>query len=433
MSRITNHHKHIDCQLTLPLSKSIVNRLLVINHIAGNSSPEKLISDSSDTRTMQLLLQEISSKSGNYPTTTEINVGNAGTVMRFLTALLSVTPGKWRITGTERMQQRPIQPLTDALQHLGADLTFGKKSGFPPVNINGNLQLDGGTVQLDAGISSQFISALMMLGPVLKGGLTIELIGEVISGSYIRMTQNLMRKCGAEVSFVDNQVVIEQRNYTNIDFAKLLEPDWSAAAFWYEVAALATDAKILLKGLHEQSVQGDSVLPQIYKSLGVKSVFTGKGLLITKSGLLITDEFNYDFTECPDLAQAVIVTCAALGIKGRFSGLKTLRVKETDRIAAIKNELDKLGYHVDVMDDVIVTIGNIPQNKDNTPPIIINCYDDHRMAMSFAPFALLHKNICLDEPGVVRKSYPDFWKDLAKAGLLINNGQLTMDNEKQKS
>ncbi|MEI8048359.1 MAG: 3-phosphoshikimate 1-carboxyvinyltransferase [Bacteroidota bacterium] len=424
MSCITNLHKHIDCQLTLPLSKSIVNRLLVINHIAGNSCPVELISDASDTRTMQLLLREISNKSGKYSTTTEINVGNAGTVMRFLTALLSVTPGKWHITGTERMQQRPIQPLTDALQHLGADLTFGKNSGFPPVNISGNPQLDGGKVQLDAGISSQFISALMMLGPILKGGLTIELIGDIISGSYIRMTQNLMKKCGAGVSFDENRVVIEQRNYRNINFTQLLEPDWSAAAFWYEVAALAPEAKILLKGLREQSVQGDSVLPQIYESLGVNSVFTGEGLLITKSGQPITGEFNYDFTECPDLAQAVIVTCAALGIKGRFSGLKTLRVKETDRIAAIKNELTKLGYHVDIVENRIVTFGKIPQNKDNTPPVVINCYDDHRMAMSFAPLALLHENICLDEPDVVRKSYPDFWKDLEKAGLLLGNGKI---------
>jgi 3-phosphoshikimate 1-carboxyvinyltransferase len=419
MHSVTNSHQSINCQVTLPLSKSIINRLLVINHFSGSSALRGFLSDSSDTVVMQNLVQEISNRPGNPDTITEINVGNAGTVMRFLTAILAVTPGRWIITGTERMQQRPLKPLTDALQHLGTELTFGNTFGYPPVTITGNSQLKGGSVKLNSGISSQFISAMMMLGPVLDGGLEIELQGDIISESYIRMTQSLMQKGGIEVSFNRNTIKVKEGKYQAIDFHALVEPDWSAAAFWYEVAAFAPEARILLKDLKEESVQGDSVLPAIYVDLGVKSVFTNEGLQLSKSGMQAVREFNYDFTDCPDLAQAVIVTCAALGIKGRFSGLKTLRVKETDRIAALQNELNKLGFQVNVIEDQIILDGANPIFRQQNSQMAIYCHDDHRMAMSFAPLAILHEGICLDEPEVVKKSYPGFWKDMAEAGILV--------------
>jgi 3-phosphoshikimate 1-carboxyvinyltransferase len=369
--------------------------------------------------TMQRLLQEIVNQGGNQGSIKEINVGNAGTVMRFLTAVLAVTPGKWLITGTERMQQRPVRQITDALQSLGADIAFDKTPGYPPMLITGNPELPGGTVQINAGISSQFISALMMIAPLLKGGLKIDLQGDITSGSYIRMTQALMQKAGAKVSFNGNKIIVREGNYSQFDFYPMAEPDWSAAAFWYQVAAFAPDANIVLKGLQPDSVQGDSVLPDIYKQLGVSSVFSDQGLSLTKADAVAAKEFNYDFTECPDLAQAVIVSCAALGIKGRFSGLKTLRVKETDRIAALKNELTKLGYAVEVDGDEIILDGKIPSVSNENSQIVVCCYDDHRMAMSFATLALLRGDICLDEPEVVKKSYPGFWGDLEKVGIVL--------------
>ncbi len=419
MRCISKHKNFPECNIALPLSKSIINRLLVIHHLSGGSSDFGLLSDSSDTVVMQNLLQKISTQDISSGAITEINVGNAGTVMRFLTAVLAVTPGKWLIAGTERMQQRPVKPLTDALQALGAELTFTNTPGFPPVLINGNPHLKGGTVNLNAGISSQFISALMMLGPALKNGITIELQGDIISGSYIRMTQSLMQKAGAVVTFNGNTLLIKERQYNNIDFDSVLEPDWSAAAFWYQVVAFTPGARVVLKGLKNTSVQGDSVLPAIYANLGVKSVFTQDGLMLTKSDLPAAPEFSYDFTECPDLAQAVIVTCAAMGIKGSFSGLKTLRVKETDRIEALRSELTKLGYGIYVVDNQVHISGsNYTQMKENSP-VIVKCYDDHRMAMSFATLALLRDDICLDEPEVVKKSYPGFWKDMELAGLAL--------------
>jgi len=419
MRCVSNNQNFVDCTITLPLSKSIVNRLLIINRLSGGSAIAGLVPDSTDTVVMQQLLDEIGNKSSNHESITEINVGNAGTVMRFLTALLAVTPGKWFITGTERMQNRPVKPLTDALQSLGTDLTFDKISGYPPVQIIGNQLMRGGTVQLNAGISSQFISALMMLGPVLKGGIKLELQGEIISASYIRMTQALMQKAGAEVAFSGNTVIIKEQKYSGIDYFSILEPDWSAAAFWYQVAAFTPEAHIILKDLGNESVQGDSVLPDIYSNLGISSVYTEEGILLTKSEQPAVREFNYDFTECPDLAQAVIVTCAALGIKGHFTGLKTLRVKETDRIDALRNELTKLGYGVDVVDNEILLSGTNFLNKRDHSPVVVKCYDDHRMAMSFATLAILREDVCIEEPEVVKKSYPGFWSDMEKAGILI--------------
>lgn len=417
MRIISNQSKNIHCNITLPLSKSIVNRLLVIHHLSGGDELPILLSDSSDTVAMQSLLHLINSGENQQIDQTEINVGNAGTVMRFLTAVLAVTPGKWLITGIDRMLQRPVKPLTDALGSLGAELTFVKNPGYPPIQIKGNAHLKGGKVQLDAGISSQFISALMMIAPVLNEGIEIEMIGNITSGSYIHMTEALMRKTGAKISFVGNVIRVEEVKYNKFDISGLIEPDWSAAAFWFQVAAFADEASILLVGLNSESVQGDSVLPAIYAHLGVKTDFTNQGVVLSKSDRTFDHEFNYDFSECPDLAQAVIVTCAALGIKGSFSGLKTLRVKETDRIEALRNELSRLGYSVEVVGDIINL--NVPYSKPSSGsmPVYINCYDDHRMAMAFATLALVRDDICINEPEVVKKSYPGFWKDLETAGF----------------
>ena len=407
------------CKVTLPISKSIINRLLVINFLSGGTRVPGFEKEAADIVAMQRLMDEISLNKGINNTVCELNVGNAGTVMRFLTAVLAVTPGNWLITGSERMLKRPLKPLTDALLQMGAGLEFTSQKGYPPIHIKGKPDLNSGKVKLDSGISSQFISAVMMIGPTLDNDLEIELQGDIASGSYIRMTEALMQKAGAEVNFEGNHIRITGKNYKKFEFPELAEPDWSAAAFWFEIAALSQGTEVLLQGLTPRSVQGDSVLPEIFVHLGVASKFTSEGLQIEKSGIPALSEFNYDFTNCPDLAQAVIVTAAALGIKGHFTGLKTLRVKETDRIEALRKELTRLGYRVDVTGDEIFLPGGKPAILSTAQPVVIHCYDDHRMAMSFAPLAILHDKICLDEPQVIRKSYPGYWADIAKAGFAL--------------
>jgi 3-phosphoshikimate 1-carboxyvinyltransferase len=420
MIRIANFPKNQSCHISLPYSKSIINRLLVINHLAGGAKVDVLDKEAEDIEVMQALLKKISDRNSDLESNCEINVGDAGTVMRFLLSVLAITPGNWFITGSDRMQNRPVKPLTDALLQLGAELSCFTKPGYPPVQIKGKSHLHGRKASLDASISSQFISALMLIGPMLSDGIEIELLGEITSGSYIKITESLMKKAGAEVHFTGNHIFINPGGYKKVQFYSLAEPDWSAAAFWFEIVALAPQMQILLKGLTETSVQGDAVLPLIFSKLGVNSVFTDEGLLILNSEGPHHHEFNYDFTDCPDLAQSVIVTCAALGIKGHFKGLKTLRIKETDRIDAIYKELTKLGYDVEVIDDQIVLQSNMLAEAVLQKPVLIHCYDDHRMAMSFAPLALIHGNIYLDDPDVVKKSYPGYWKDIAEAGVLID-------------
>lgn len=408
----------INCVIGLPASKSICNRLLVINFLSGKRIATSNPSDAGDTKLLQNLLQIIRENTGNQSRTTALDTGNAGTVMRFLAALLAITPGQWLLTGSARMLQRPIKPLADALCSLGAQITFVNQAGFPPLLIQGKTTLNGGLVQLDAGISSQFTSALMMVAPMLKNGLTIELLGETVSESYILMTQGLMQKSGVEVSFSGNRVRIEEGGYNQDSGFDKVEPDWSAAAFWYEITAIAPNASILLKNLRPDSLQGDSVLPLIFEGFGIKSTFSDKGLLLGKSGKPPVKDFSYDFTDCPDLAQAVAVTCAALGVKAELAGLKSLRVKETDRIEALKCELSALGYGICIERETIFLDGKSNYLKNRALPVI-NTYNDHRMAMSFAPLAILTGKICLDDPQVVEKSYPHFWDDLVKAGFNV--------------
>jgi 3-phosphoshikimate 1-carboxyvinyltransferase len=389
---------------------------LVIQHLSGIQDTHGFLFEARDVAVMQKLLHKIRDYS-KITELTEINPGDAGTVLRFLTSVLAITRGNWLVTGSDRMQKRPVGPLTSALQSLGAEIMFTNSDGYPPFSIRGNPQLQGGTVRPDAGVSSQFISSLMMVAPLLKGGLTIVLQGDTTSEPYIRMTQALMQKAGVKVSFEGNTVIVEEGKYQKTDFYKLAEYDWSAAAFWYQLASFSTSAKILLNGLGKESIQGDSVLPDIISKLGVNTSYSEKGVILTKSEISASEEFNYCFCGCPDLAQPVIVSCAALGIKGHFTGLKTLRIKETDRINALKNELTRLGYGIQVVGDEIFLNGTINKDRHNTPAGIIKCYDDHRMAMSFAPLALFHSQICLDEQDVVNKSYPGYWKDMEKAGF----------------
>jgi len=315
------------------------------------------------------------------------------------------------------MKQRPIGPLVDALKQVGASIEYLETSGCPPLKIKGG-NLIGGNITIDAGISSQFISALMMIAPLLAGGLTIQLKGRVVSSTYIQMTLSLMNSCGVLATYDGKNIAIPQASYSVHDFR--VESDWSGASYWFQVAALLPGSEILLPNLSRNSLQGDSVLVHIFKSLGVLSDFREKGLLLRSGTLEWPVQFNYDFTGCPDLVQTCAVTLCALGIPFRFTGTRTLRVKETDRIAALGNELKKLGFLLQDDPAGAYLAWDGSRCEPGKDPVIAT-YHDHRMAMAFAPMAIPLGRIAIEDPGVVSKSYPGYWKDLEQAGFGVEN------------
>jgi len=391
----------------LSASKSISNRALIINALSkGQYIPENL-SDCDDTNVM------IKALTGNNEI---IDIMAAGTAMRFLTAYLSVTEGERIITGTQRMQQRPIRILVDALRELGADITYIDKEGFPPLRIRGQ-ELNGSEIKLQGNISSQYISALLMIAPVLKNGLRLHLTGEIISRPYINLTLQLMKEFGAKAEWIsEDTIYIYPQPYTSVPFT--VESDRSAASYWYQIVALAQndDAEIRLPGRFQNSYQGDSKVAGIFEKLGVRTTFNQNEVILSKSGE-VTPYFEYNFIDQPDLAQTFAVTCCMLNIPFRFSGLQTLKIKETDRISALIKELGKLGFIIQEKNDSILSWNGDRTDVQASP--VIDTYEDHRMAMAFAPACLKIKSIEINEPEVVSKSYPGYWKDLASAGFTI--------------
>ncbi|RLD54888.1 MAG: 3-phosphoshikimate 1-carboxyvinyltransferase, partial [Bacteroidetes bacterium] len=329
--------------IKLPASKSISNRVLIIRALSSSDFEIVDLSKADDTLLMQNLLCKIQNTE-KQPRTyrTEIDCQNAGTVFRFLTAFLSATPGNWELTGSERMKKRPVKILVDALTNLGADIQHKGEPGYPPLLIKGK-KLNGGMVKVDAGVSSQYISALLMLAPLLPEGLELELSGKTSSAPYIIMTLRVMEKLGISWAYNGRKIKIKPQKYNPTDF--IVEPDWSSAAYWYEMAALSENADIFLPGLLQNSCQGDAVLPKIYEHFGIKTKFMETGIRLTKTSEA-NQSFSYDFTPNPDLAQSVIVTCVGLGIPGEFIVPDNLRIKETDRIEALMTELKKLGYEI---------------------------------------------------------------------------------------
>jgi 3-phosphoshikimate 1-carboxyvinyltransferase len=334
--------------------------------------------------------------------------------MRFLTAYLSQSEGERTITGTERMKNRPIRVLVEALRQLGADIEYVEKEGFPPLKIRGK-KLRGGRVHLDGGVSSQYTSALMMIAPVLSEGLSLSLEGTIISRPYIRMTVQLMKAFGIDTVWSGNIIEIKHQNY--VPCSCRIENDWSAASYWYEILALTPgNATVELPGLNDGSVQGDAKVSELFEKLGVSTTFTESGARLSKRSFLI-DRFDYDFIDEPDLAQTFAVTCALKNIPFRFTGLQSLKMKETDRIKALQKEMRKLGYVVhDRNGDTLEWTGE--RCEAETSPAI-DTYDDHRMAMAFAPAAIRLGEICINDPAVVSKSYPRFWKDLESTGFKL--------------
>jgi 3-phosphoshikimate 1-carboxyvinyltransferase len=394
--------KIINTTIALPSSKSESNRVLLIDALYHQQTGKKLdlhnLSTARDTVTMQRLL---ASKD------LELNVIDAGTTMRFLTAFCAVTNREAILTGTERMCERPIGILVEALRTLGSEIDYTRIDGFPPLHINKFSQKTN-KVLIRGDVSSQYISALLMIAPLLPQGLTLELLGEIQSQPYIEMTIDLMQHFGIEAVWRHHQIHVYPQTYQEASYS--VESDWSAASYWYSMAALADEAEILLLGLKEKSLQGDKAIVDIAKYFGVESEFTDKGVILKKT---IAEEIPnniIDFSDCPDLAQTIAVIAAAQGKELTMKGLQSLRIKETDRISAIQHELHKFGIEAFVQHDTDLYIRPQTLHKPNKS---IATYKDHRMAMAFAPLAL-HFDIEIQEPEVVAKSYPHFWEDMAK-------------------
>ncbi|MES2829923.1 MAG: 3-phosphoshikimate 1-carboxyvinyltransferase [Bacteroidota bacterium] len=403
-------NKDIDTEIVLTGSKSECNRALIISALSKNSVKLDNLSDAADTVTLNRILNEISPNSPHQQT---VDVGPAGTAMRFLTAYLSAQQGSFLLTGSERMKQRPIGLLAEALKEIGADLSYTENEGFPPLLINGPLKQAVSIVRIKGDVSSQYISALLMIAPTLEKGLTIEIVGELTSVPYVTMTLDMLKEAGITHTWEGNLIKIEPQAFNNATLA--VEPDWSASSYWYSIAALAENAAISLPYLKEKSLQGDSKIKELMQPFGVDTIRTEKGIAL-KSGSKSFGNDVINLKDCPDLAQTIIVCAAALGKDLRFTGLETLKIKETDRILALQTELAKLG--------VLLTEDNLVYTLDCSSlsfpeKVSFKTYEDHRMAMAFAPLALVIKEVELEDMDVVEKSYPDFWKDLQKAGFTI--------------
>jgi len=413
---ISKPDKFLRGSILLPASKSISNRLLMIRALSGKDFKINNLSEADDTVLLQKLLETI--LVGYEPKkVVELDTANAGTVMRFLTAFLSMKPGKWVLTGSERMKQRPVGILADAMKHLGASIDYLAKPGYPPLLIAG-CTLTGNEVTINAGVSSQFTSALLLVAPYLPEGLILYLKGKTVSSPYAEMTIRLMKLFGSKVKQGKTRIHVKPSVY--LPGEATVESDWSSAAFWYEAAVFADEVDLELIGLQFESLQGDAILPVIYQNFGIRTEFTDRGIHLTKIKKKI-DGFYFDFTDFPDIAQAVMATCAGIGIRGRFEGVQSLQIKETDRLRALKNEVEKIGIQIGFSreGDLITAVEVNPAKPIFPSGLSFETYGDHRTAMTMAPFALKTGPIKLLNPDVVAKSYPSFWEHLKDVGFEI--------------
>ena len=405
--------RHVDTRILLPASKSISNRALIIHALTGGNVMPENLSDCDDTK---VIIRALSHRPE------VIDIKAAGTAMRFMTAYLSVTEGEHTITGTERMKHRPIGVLVDALCYLGAEIEYAGEKGFPPLRIRGR-QLEGGRLEIPGNVSSQYISALLMIAPVLSKGLEMKLTGGIVSRPYIDLTLHLMHQFGVSAEWTDiDSITVKPQPYRQRPYT--IENDWTAASYWYEVLALTDElgSKVVLPGMLDGSRQGDSAVRYIFSLLGIKTAFADReadrltDATLTRHSCML-NRMDYDFTNQPDLAQTLIATCPVLGIPFHFTGLGSLRIKETDRIEAMKTEMEKLGYILHANSGT-----ELSWEGDRCEPAaqpVIDTYEDHRMAMSFAPLAIQLGRIGINHPEVVSKSYPHYWNDLRKAGFHI--------------
>jgi len=408
---VTIPNKQFKEKIQLPASKSESNRVLIIEALAkyqGDLQDYKIqnLSTARDTKILQAHLQTPETK---------LNVFDAGTTMRFLTAFCCITQRSVVLSGTPRMHERPIGILVDALRELGADINYFEKTGFPPIGIFGFEQKNN-RLSIEGNVSSQYISALLMIAPLLKGGLELTLKNKISSKPYILMTLELMKYFGIEYEWKENLIRVREGKYQMKNYA--IEADWSAASYWYSVVALAEiGTEIFLPFLKKNSLQGDSIISQIMEFFGVETDFQVEGIKIKKIREPESDSFSYDFTDCPDLAQTIVALCVGKNIRLQATGLESLRIKETDRTQALANEVAKFGFDFYTKDEKnwILSPKNpiIPHQT-----AIISTYDDHRMAMAFAPLAMIQP-LGIENESVVEKSYPNFWDELQKIAIIV--------------
>ena len=399
-------------EIAITGSKSETNRLLLLQALCPNITLENT-SKSDDSEVMLQALNNCQLSTVNYPL---INIHHAGTAMRFLTAFFSIQEGREVVlTGSSRMKKRPIQILVEALQQLGAKITYEGEEGFPPIRIKGQ-KITNNKISLKADVSSQYISALLLIAPKLENGLELTLEGEITSIPYIKMTLALLNEIGVATSFENNVIKVE-RQLSIINYQLSIESDWSSASYFYSIIALSEiGTQITISSYKQNSLQGDSALDEIYKDFGVETVYNNnKTITISKVNTCQLSNVNYQLNNCPDIAQTIAVTCFGLGIACHLTGLHTLKIKETDRLEALKNELTKLGALISVTNDSLT----LEISQRINPNITIETYQDHRMAMAFAPLAL-KVPIIVNDAEVVSKSFPSFWEDLKTVGFKIN-------------
>ena len=390
-------------------SKSETNRLLLLQALYPNLILEN-ISNSDDS---EVMLKALQSKPSFYPE--HLDVHHAGTAMRFLTAYFAIQQGREIVlTGSSRMKERPIKILVDALRQLGAEIGYEEKEGFPPIRIKGK-RLSRNKISLQANVSSQYISALLLIAPKLEKGLALTLEGAITSVPYINLTLALLNEIGIETSFLGNTILVKPKFTIPDTQVIVVESDWSSASYFYSIIALSeVGTKIALSSFKKDSLQGDSVLAEIYKEFGVETTFENSSIVVAKVQIVNPKSQFLNLNSAPDIAQTIVVTCFGLGIGCHLTGLHTLKIKETDRLQALKNELEKLGAQVSIDDESLILKSTVAINQD----IEIKTYQDHRMAMAFAPLAL-KTNIIIEDATVVSKSYPAFWKDLKNIGFEI--------------
>ncbi len=393
-------------------SKSECNRALILNALSKGIVEINNISSAEDTQTLFHILEIQKLNTGSQLQT--IDIGPAGTAMRFLTAYFAVTGKEIVLTGTERMKQRPIGLLVDALRDLGAKIDYTEKEGYPPLQFYNGFRQQKKHIRLQGDVSSQYITALLLIAPTLPLGLELEIVGELTSRPYVEMTLSMLKETGISYQWNGQTLVIEPQFFQPATL--IVEPDWSAASYWYAIAALSENAEITLPYLKKNSLQGDSAIAEIMEHFGVSTEFAEDGIKLVKKATTTFTQNFFDLKDCPDLAQTVVVCAAALGLNATFTGLETLKIKETDRVKALQDELAKIGvqftettknYHLDC------------SNLHFPDKVSVKTYEDHRMAMAFAPLALCVKQVEIEEPNVVGKSYPSFWEDLKKVGFEV--------------
>ena len=400
MESLQLHHftGEINHKIKITGSKSESNRLLILQQLYPNLKIENL-SNSDDTN---LMLKALAN------TGDEINIGHAGTTMRFLTSLLSIKEGSDVVlTGSGRMKERPIEILVDALRTLGADITYIENEGFAPLRIKGK-KIEGGKVTINGNVSSQYISSLLLIAPSLEKGIELEFEGAITSVPYIQMTLGLLSSLGIETSF-EGQIIKVAPKATIENNVLTVESDWSSASYYYSLVALSSEGKIELSAYKNKSLQGDSVLSELYKSFGVETVFLENTIVLQKiKGFVNPAKVEFDLIKAPDIAQTIAVTCFGMGIACDLTGLHTLKIKETDRLVALQNELTKLGAEISVTNETL----HLKASTKIHAEVAIATYQDHRMAMAFAPL-LLKTTLFIEESDVVSKSYPTFWEDFS--------------------